>query len=280
VLGKGLTFCPTPSTPDLSQIWLDFKDLHRRLELRQFFKDIDSTDNIQDDHETKFAPKSIWRPPITNKTLEAYRLAVRNDLATCPLPKDYNKNLSIEQTKALTDLCANPDIIIKKADKGSTVVVMNTTDYLREGLRQLQDKKFYKLLDHDPTEDYAREIDQVLLEMRANDLITSKNYDYLKPYKCEEGRFYMLKKIHKTGAQRRPICSTVGHPTNRISQFVDENLKRYVPNTRYCINDTTDFIEKIYNIEPLPHGTILATMDVTSLYANIPTYGGLVVIAD
>jgi hypothetical protein len=130
VLSKGLTFCPTPSTPDLSQIWLDFKDLHRRLELRQFFKDIDSTDNIQDDLGTKFAPKSNWRPPIPNKTLEAYRLAVRNDLTTCPLPKDYNRNLSKEQWKALTDLCANPDIIIKKADKGSAVVLMNTTDYL------------------------------------------------------------------------------------------------------------------------------------------------------
>jgi hypothetical protein len=92
-------------------------------------------------------------------------------------------------------------------------------------------------LDHDPTEEYAKEIDQVLLEMRANDLITSKNYDYLKPHKCKEGRFYMLPKIHKKGAQGRPICSTVEHPTNRISQFVDAYLKRYVPNTRYYIKD-------------------------------------------
>jgi hypothetical protein len=43
----------------------------------------------------------------------------------------------------LNELTTKPDIIIKKADKGSAVVVMNTTDYLREGLRQLQDRKFY-----------------------------------------------------------------------------------------------------------------------------------------
>jgi hypothetical protein len=59
--------------------------------------------------------------------------------------------------------------------KGSAVVVMNTTDYLREGLRQLQDRKFFKLLDHDPTEQHASEIDQVLLEMRGSNLITTKN---------------------------------------------------------------------------------------------------------
>jgi hypothetical protein len=31
VLEKGLTFCPTPGRPDYSEIWLDFKELHRKL---------------------------------------------------------------------------------------------------------------------------------------------------------------------------------------------------------------------------------------------------------
>jgi hypothetical protein len=39
---------------------------------------------------------------------------------------------------------------------------MNTTDYLREGLRQLQDPQFYKKLDNDPTQVFAEEINQVL----------------------------------------------------------------------------------------------------------------------
>ena len=32
-LEKGLTFCPTPGKTDKSQIWLHFKEFHRRLEL-------------------------------------------------------------------------------------------------------------------------------------------------------------------------------------------------------------------------------------------------------
>ena len=45
-LEKGLTFCPTPGPPDKSQIWLDFKEFHRRLELMEFFSrdNTDSTD--------------------------------------------------------------------------------------------------------------------------------------------------------------------------------------------------------------------------------------------
>ena len=44
---------------------------------------------------------------------------------------------------------ANKDVIIKKADKGSAVVIQNRTDYIEEGLRQLNDPKFYKCIDTD-----------------------------------------------------------------------------------------------------------------------------------
>ena len=37
-LERGLTFCPTPKGPNKSEIWNDFKEFHRRLELVQFFK--------------------------------------------------------------------------------------------------------------------------------------------------------------------------------------------------------------------------------------------------
>ena len=36
-LEKGLTVCPAPGQPEKSQIWLDFKEFHRRLELMEFF---------------------------------------------------------------------------------------------------------------------------------------------------------------------------------------------------------------------------------------------------
>ena len=38
-------------------------------------------------------------------------------------------NISVEERKGLKNLCANQDIIIKETDKGSTVVIMNTSYY-------------------------------------------------------------------------------------------------------------------------------------------------------
>ena len=46
------------------------------------------------------------------------------------------RNMTSEQYKAMTSLKENEYIVIKKADKGSNVVIQNKTNYTEEGLRQ------------------------------------------------------------------------------------------------------------------------------------------------
>ena len=122
---------------------------------------------------------------------------------------------------------------------------MNTKDYLREGYCQLSDPEFYCKLNHDPTPKIKEKIDQTLTQMRAKGLITEDNFDHLSIADYSEGRFYLLPKIHKKGVPGRPICSSVNHPTSRISKFVDEHIKGYVPHTKSYIRDTEDFITKL-----------------------------------
>ena len=50
------------------------------------------------------------------------------------------------------------DIVFKSADKGSGTVVMNRDWCINECLRQLNDTKFYKLLDNDITTDIQNRI--------------------------------------------------------------------------------------------------------------------------
>jgi hypothetical protein len=47
---------------------------------------------------------------------------------------------------ASKDLISNPQIVIKKADKGSAMVVMDTTGYMQEATRQLSDITTYQEL--------------------------------------------------------------------------------------------------------------------------------------
>ena len=81
---------------------------------------------------------------------------------------------------------------------------------------------------------------------------------------------------YTTGNPGRPIISSYNSPTERISAYVDHHLQPLVKQLDSHIKDTHDFLDKLKNLNtPLPPGTILVTIDVTSLYTNIPTPQGL-----
>jgi hypothetical protein len=138
--------------------------------------------------------------------------------------------------------------------------------------------------------------------MKENSHIDKNTFDYLKPDKPKVGRFYLLPKIHKVNNTGRPVplickkCSplnvkllcfstnvsnwtrhSVGgsftalwYPTEKISEFVDFHLRPHVEALPSHLKDTTDYLQKMESLNPLPSGTILVSMDVTSFFTNIP----------
>ena len=109
---------------------------------------------------------------------------------------------------------------------------MQTTDFLREGYRQLSDTEFYTKLKEDPTLDISKKICKVLTDMKNLKIITEKNFDYLNVKHPKAGRFYLLPKIHKKNIPGRPICSSIGHPTCNISKVKpkvkSDHIKRFL----------------------------------------------------
>ena len=87
----------------------------------------------------------------------------------------------------------------------------------------------------------------------------------------------MLPKIHKdkTNPPGRPIVSGNGCPTERISQFVDFFLQPGVKNIQSYIKDTTHFLSVLSSLNTLKEDAILAILDVSSLYTNIPNKEGI-----
>ena len=57
----------------------------------------------------------------------------------CPNKKT---NLTKDELKAIKLLRNNKAIIIKLADKGSSTVIMNWADYLKDSYKQLSNKKY------------------------------------------------------------------------------------------------------------------------------------------
>ena len=112
------------------------------------------------------------------------------------------------------------------------------------------------------------------LAVRLRDYETLKNLSSNSEPK--PGRFYILPKIHKQGNPGRPIIiSSNGHPTERISEFVDYHLKPLVQTLPSFIKDTTHFLLQLQKLGPLPDNAIVVTQDVSSLYTNIPHNKGI-----
>ena len=176
---------------------------------------------------------------------------------------------------ALYNLQKRKDIVIKPADKGSAVVVKDRDHYVSEAERQLNDSTFYKPLDHDPTPEFAKQVSDTVSEMHDQGLISEKNMAYLIVDQPKAGRFYLLPKIHKAGNPGRPIVSAIGHPTEKISEFVDLHLQSHVQTLPSYLQDTTDFLKKQEALGPIPSDALLVSMDVTSLYTNIPHSDGI-----
>jgi len=69
------------------------------------------------------------------------------------IPQTSSQQLTNEERKALKNLKNLDHIVILKADKNSTIVVMDKDDYIIEGLRQLASIHYTEVRDTpDPTE--------------------------------------------------------------------------------------------------------------------------------
>ena len=300
VLSRGLTFCPTPREPNMVDLVNGLDKMVRTMRYRAHFAKIKedqkynrrsskytnpSSDTQKPEYPVslkpyKDQPKRKDPGPTNVDLIEAYYKATKFSLLRTKVKKCQGNNLTKGQYTALKNLRADKEITIKKADKGSAVVVMNTLDYIKEAERQLSDLSTYMPLDEDTISPKVRtETEQAIEYMSALGYINPQEKEYLLVHKPTPGRFYLLPKIHKKHAPGRPIVGSNNHVTEKISQFVDDQIRKYAMANPSYIKDTTDFIKKLKEVGPLAPGTLLCTMDVTSLYTNIPHYDGLYALA-
>ena len=130
-------------------------------------------------------------------------------------------------------------------------------------------------IDACPWPQYSTEIKAFVDSMFHRRLIDKKTRKFLILRQPQVARFYLLPKIHKPGNPGRPIVASNGAPTENISRFVDFFLQPNVVHLQSYIRDTTDFINKLRRLPILPQDCLLVTLDVSSLYTNIPHEEGI-----
>lgn len=194
--------------------------------------------------------------------------AITNYLLKTPNITNFIQKMFFDCKKYLKE---NSDLLILQSDKGNVTVALDKVDYNKLSLELLNDIKYYKILNRDPTLTIQGKSNELVKNLGKKNYIEKSCEKTLYTYNAVPARFYGLPKIHKPTLSLRPIVSSINTPTSKISIFISKILTKSFNNTddRYYIKDSFQFSELINNFQ-LPNNYVVVSFDVVSLYSNIP----------
>lgn len=212
-----------------------------------------------------------------------------------PLPKQYADNLTKSERKAIDELriLSRSDIVIKKADKGNTLVIIDKSFYrdklvLQDHLNSIT----YRPAELNSDTKVMKHLTSLMDKHRS--CLSDKEYEYITSYEWKTSNFYILPKIHKCQAiidkvqtcdseyvqmamppdlKGRPIVGGPQSPTQHLSEFLETLLSPLVPFQKSYVKDDWDFLRKFP--QQLDPSCKLFSCDIVSLYTSISHSLGL-----
>ena len=174
--------------------------------------------------------------------------------------------------RAAKELRNNDNLVIRRADKSQVFVILNKKDYDQKVSAILGDQTKFTKITRNPVEQLKRS---------ANDLIDVAN-KASKDHKIDKiigdyqpGYFYGNVKTHKQDNPLRPIISQIPLPIYQLAKTLNRILRPYVPLT-YSLKSSSEFIDLLKN--RTRRGS-LASLDVSSLFTNVPVERTIAILA-
>ena len=225
--------------------------------------------------------------PLSSNELSSLK-AKLSDLAHayCGTPVDLGDfNMHKEHFQAIKSLRCNEQILITKPDKGSGVVILNKSDYIKKMGSILEDKtKFLNMGGvhlHDNTAKNEQKLQKRLLDLANQNILARDVYDRVRPTGSQRPRMYGLPKTHKEDIPLRPILSMIGSSQHELAKWLAEILapvlKLY---SSHSVKDSFTFANFIQNCNLEPTKTFLCSFDISSLFTNVPLDETIEICAD
>jgi len=106
-------------------------------------------------------------------------------------------------------------LTIRKVDKGSCIVVEDTSSYIDNGIAHLQNTSIYRMLSGDPTNSISKSIGDFVEYLFSSNYIDKHTHSFLKPPQSPRTqRLYFTKKTSQKPTQHS-TCSQWLQWTNR-----------------------------------------------------------------
>lgn len=250
------------SLPFADQVTLcDLQDLQREGTPFQF--------NTDDKIAFKSSNPSYYPLSSRANILDDFQYLIEQDLKALYERKvKGKKNLTYKQNEAITTLKENVNIVVRPADKGGSVVLLDRDLYFSLILSTLEDNLSYRKLVSDPTIAFSKALDTLLLEGVALGVLSQKESDSLKVKHPVTPVFHGLPKVHKNmfPPPLRPIIAGIGSLCEKLSQWVDIHLQPIVQSRPGFLRDSKQVLQYFENAT-WKESYSWMTLDVTSLYS-------------
>ena len=125
--------------------------------------------------------------------------------------KLYNNLIKNERTRMKEP--SEREDIIKKADKGGTVVIVIVKGYLKEAEWQLNNTDNYRKLLEDPTATCMKLANDTIKRFKKQKILNENADDVLKRNDPKTPKLYLRRKIHKDYNAGWPVVSSVNCDT-------------------------------------------------------------------
>ena len=163
----------------------------------------------------------------------------------------------------------NDQLYVTRADKGNKTVIITAEEYRSKMSALVGDTNTYRQREEDPTYTILEELNTLIKQWWTDKHISGTKKKELMLFHCNPPRIYGLPKIHKPGRPLRPVVSTIGTATYKMAQFLAGILGHLVGKTSSHVRSSFTFAEEISKVE-VPDGCVMYSLDVVSLYTNIP----------
>ena len=170
----------------------------------------------------------------------------------------------------------NKNIVIQKADKGNTIVMLDKISYISAIEELLNDHTKFSKLDIPAGKEinYITNLEKIFTSdlklLKDKEIINKVTYKNIKPVGSRPGALYGLERVHKEAKNGlppfRPIFSAIDMPTYKLAKYLLPFLTPLTQN-EYTVTDSFHFAEEICKQDP---NLYMASLDVDSLFTNIP----------
>lgn len=162
------------------------------------------------------------------------------------------------------------DTFFTLADKGNVTVALSRSTYCSKMSSLLADESTYRVVNPDPLADLQKTTQRILVRWNTSNFFNKVyHHNELTNTDTTLPLCYGLPKIHKADVPMRPIVSAIGSPTYFLSRFLSRLLLKSIPKPSSYIKHSWDLLDKVKLVN-IPDDHILISLDVTSLFTNIP----------